>query len=95
MVALDALEGKIAAFLAAAAFPVARTVKDHTIIRDIRPLVTNLIMDRTGRRMLMEVRFTNEGAVRPEEILVHALGLDPSLPAVMNLTKTATFFIDK
>jgi len=93
--ALDALEGKIAAFLAAAAFPVARTVKDHTIIRDIRPLVTNLIMDRTGRRMLMEVRFTNEGAVRPEEILVHALGLDPSLPAVMNLTKTATFFIDK
>ena len=92
--ALDALEGKIAAFLAAAAFPVARTVKDHTIIRDIRPLVTNLIMDRTGRRMLMEVRFTNEGAVRPEEILVHALGLDPSLPAVMNLTKTATFFID-
>ncbi|MDI9571500.1 MAG: TIGR03960 family B12-binding radical SAM protein [Pseudomonadota bacterium] len=93
--ALDALEERITAFLAATALPIVRNVKDRAIIRDIRPLVTDLIMDRAGRRIIMEVRFTAEGAVRPEEILVHALGLDPSLPATMNLTKRATFFVDK
>jgi len=93
--ALAILEGKIAAFLAAKTFTVVRTVKDRTVIRDIRPLVTSLNISRTARRLFMNVHFSNAGSVRPEDILIQVLGLDPALPAAMNLTKTATFFVDK
>ncbi len=93
--ALADLEAKIAAFLAAGEFPIVRTVKDRTAIRDIRPLVSDLNLDRPTRRLLMDFLFRNEGAARPEDILIHVLDLDPALPATMNLTKTATFFVDK
>ncbi len=93
--ALAALEEKVSAFLSAKEFPIARNIGERTVIRDIRPLVVSLGLSRPDRRIFMDLRFSNEGSVRPEDILVRVLGLDPGLPAAMNLTKTATFFVDK
>jgi len=92
---LAVLEGKIADFLEKTAFTVVRDIKGRKVTRDIRPLVTALSLDRTSRRLLLSLRYSNEGAVRPEELFVQVLGLDAALPATMNLTKTATFFVDK
>jgi len=93
--ALAALEEKITAFLSAKEVSIARNIGERTVIRDIRPLVVSLGLSRPEHRLFMDVSFRNEGSVRPEDILVQVLGLDPGLPAAMNLTKTATFFVDK
>ena len=89
------LEEHIDAFLRAQHFTITKTIKDRTVIRDIRPLISYLAFDRSSREIIMDVRFSNEGAVRAEDILVHALSLDVATALETRLTKTATFFVDK
>ena len=82
-------------FLRAQQFTITKTIKDRTVIRDIRPLVSYLALDRSTREIIMDVRFSHEGAVRAEDILVHALCLDVATSLETRLTKTVTFFVDK
>ncbi|MFA5182866.1 MAG: TIGR03960 family B12-binding radical SAM protein [Syntrophales bacterium] len=89
------LEERIDAFLRAPQFTIAKTIKERTVIKDIRPLVSHLACDRSCREIVMDVRFSKEGAVRAEDILVHALALDVATALETRLTKTATFFVDK
>lgn len=89
------LEEHIDTFLRAQQFTITKTIKERTVIRDIRPLVSYLAFDRSSRELIMDVRFSNEGAVRAEDILVHALSLDVATALETRLTKTATFFVDK
>ncbi len=89
------LEEHMATFLKAQQFPITKTIKERTVIRDIRPLVSSLTIDRSCREITMDVRFSNEGAVRPEDILLHALLLDVAATLETRLTKRATFFVDK
>ncbi|MCK9196753.1 MAG: TIGR03936 family radical SAM-associated protein, partial [Syntrophales bacterium] len=89
------LEEHVDTFLRAQQFTITKTIKERTVIRDIRPLVSYLAFDRSSRKIIMDVRFSNEGAVRAEDILVHALSLDVATALETRLTKTATFFVDK
>jgi len=93
--ALVILEQRIDTFLKAKEYPIKKTIKDRTVIRDIRPLVTRLAFDRFCLEIIMDVRFSKEGAVRAEDILVHALFLDAAAVLETRLTKRATFFVDK
>lgn len=89
------LEQHIDTFLKAKEYPIKKTIKERTVIRDIRPLVSSLTFDRSCREIIMDVHFSKEGAVRAEDILVHALSLDVATALETRLTKTATFFVDK
>jgi radical SAM-linked protein len=89
------LEEHIDTFLKAPQFSITKTIKDRTVIRDIRPLVSYLAFDRSTREIIMDVRFSHEGAVRAEDILVHALCLDVPTALETRVIKRATFFVDK
>jgi radical SAM family uncharacterized protein/radical SAM-linked protein len=82
-------------FLKATEYPIKKTIKEKTTLRDIRPLVDRITFDRSCRKIIMDVRYSKEGAVRAEDILVHALFLDVATALETRLTKRATFFVDK
>ena len=74
---LDRFEAKIRAFLQTENFGVARDTKGKSVMKDIRSFVTDLALDRAGRRILLSARFGPEGTVRPAEVLTGVLGLSP------------------
>lgn len=92
---LVVLEEHINTFLAAKEYPIRKTIKDRTVIRDIRPLILKIAFDRSSREIVMDVSFSKDGAVRAEDILVHALSLDVAVALETRLTKRVTFFVDK
>jgi len=92
---LAKLEQHIDDFLKTRQFPITKTIRERTVIRDIRPLVSRLAFDLPCREIIMDVHFSKDGAVRAEDILVHALFLDLSTTLATRLTKRATFFVDK
>jgi radical SAM family uncharacterized protein/radical SAM-linked protein len=92
---LVVLGQRIDNFLKAKEYPIKKTIKERTALRDIRPLVNRITFDRSCREIIMDVRYSKEGAVRAEDILVHALFLDVATVLEARLTKRATFFVDK
>ena len=91
---LDRFEAKIRAFLQAENFGVTRETNGKSVIKDIRPFVTDLALDRAGRRIHLSARFGPEGTVRPAEVLTGVLGLSPEAVHKIRIVKTGTLFAD-
>jgi radical SAM family uncharacterized protein/radical SAM-linked protein len=73
--ALAAIDTAIRDFLAADSFTVDRSREGKPAVRDIRPLVTDLTLEREGRRIRLRARCGAAGTIRPAEFLTAALGL--------------------
>jgi hypothetical protein len=89
---LSRLEAGIADLLAATRCDIVREGGGKTSVRNIRPLVERLALNREARRIVMTVRFSPTGTVRPTDILSQALGVASSnLPRCL-IRKTGTRF---
>jgi radical SAM-linked protein len=91
---LDRFEAKIRAFLDVESFHVTRETDGKPVMKDIRPFVTGLALDRTGRRVLLAARFGPAGTVRPTEVLTGVIGLSPEALLRMRIVKTGTQIAD-
>jgi len=90
MASPQSLLDKIAAFLAAATFPVTRKRKGQASSRDLRPFVEELALRDSGRTLVLSVRNTREGTVGLGDILTLALGFTDEDVRKMRLVKTET-----
>ena len=91
---LDRFEAEILAFLQAESFCVRREAKGTPVMKEIRPFVTDLALDRAGRRILLSVRFGPEGTVRATEVLTGVLSLSPDALRRIGIVKTGTQLAD-
>jgi len=91
---MDRFEAKIPAFLAAGSFRVTREANGKPVIKEIRPFVADLALDRTGCRILLSARFGPEGTVRPAEVLTGVFGLSPEALHKIRIVKTGTQLAD-
>jgi len=91
---MDRFEARIRTFLEAGSFHVTRETDGKPVIKDIRPFVTGLALDRAGRRMLLSARFGPEGTVRPSEVLTGVIGLSPEALLRMRIVKTGARLAD-
>jgi radical SAM-linked protein len=91
---LDRFEADIPRFLGLESFPVHREVNGKTIIKEIRPLVADLSLDRPSRRIILSVHFGPEGTVRPTELLTALFGLSPTATHGVRIVKTVTLPAD-
>jgi len=87
---LDRFEADIPRFLDLESFPVHRKANGKTIIKEIRPLVAELALDRPSRRIILSAHFGPEGTVRPTELLTALFGLSPEATHGVRIVKTAT-----
>ncbi len=87
---LDRFEADIQRFLRVESFPVHRKTKEKTAIKDIRPLVADLSLDRPSRRIILSAHFGPEGTVRPIELLTSLFGFSPAAAGGVRIVKTAT-----
>jgi radical SAM family uncharacterized protein/radical SAM-linked protein len=87
---LDRFEADISRFLGLASFPVRREAEGKTIIKEIRPLVADLSLDRPSRRIILSAHCGPEGTVRPTELLTALFGLSPAATYGVRIVKTAT-----
>jgi hypothetical protein len=92
--ALDRFETKIRAFLQAEHFGVPRETKGKSIIKEIRSFVTELALDREGRRILLTARFGPAGTVRPAEVLTGVLGLSREALHKIRIVKSGTLLAE-
>ncbi|HOG18245.1 MAG TPA: TIGR03960 family B12-binding radical SAM protein [Syntrophales bacterium] len=88
---LPSLEDRIAGFLAAGRCEIVREGGGKTSVRDIRPLVERLTLNREEKRIDMTVRFSPAGTVRPADVLSQVLGVAPSDLPRYRIRKTGTF----
>ncbi|MEW6335291.1 MAG: TIGR03960 family B12-binding radical SAM protein [Thermodesulfobacteriota bacterium] len=86
----DQIEGRIREFLAADRCLATRQTDGKPVIKDIRPFVTGLALDRTGHQILLSVRFGPGGTVRPAEVLTAVAGIAPELCHRIGVLKTGT-----
>ena len=91
---LDRFETDIRLFLEAGHFTVSREADGKKIVREVRPLVEDLALDRGARRIRLAVRLGPEGTVRPVEILTSLFGLSPEEIHHIRIVKTATRLAD-
>jgi radical SAM family uncharacterized protein/radical SAM-linked protein len=87
---LDRVEAAIHSFLAAERFGVAREVNGKPAVKEVRPFVADLSLDRSGRRLLLSAHLGPAGTVRPAEILSGVLGLTGDAVHQVRIVKTAT-----
>jgi radical SAM-linked protein len=90
----EALDGRIAGFLALSSFIVEREGKEKTTRNDVRPYVEGISLDRKTGMLEMTLRFADGRTVRPAEILTHVLGLDEGLVRSLCIVKTETILDD-
>jgi radical SAM family uncharacterized protein/radical SAM-linked protein len=87
---LDRFEADILRFFDMESFPVRREANGKAVIKEIRPLVTGLTLDRPSRRIILSAHFGPEGTVRPTELLTALFGLSPEATHRFRIVKTAT-----
>ncbi|NPU83320.1 MAG: TIGR03960 family B12-binding radical SAM protein [Syntrophaceae bacterium] len=88
----DRLAGRAGEFLAAECFPVTREAKGKVTTRDVRPLVSRLLVDPAAFAVEADVAMGPAGSVRPLEILTQVLGIPKAEAARLPVLKTETFF---
>ena len=88
--AMQGFETAISAFLQAERFDVIRESGGRSAVKEIRRFVTDLSLDRPGRRILLFARFGPEGTIRPMEILTGVLGLSTEAARGVRIVKCAT-----
>jgi radical SAM-linked protein len=91
---LDRFEAKIRTFLQAETFGVTRETNGKSVIKEIRPFVTGLTLDRAGRRIHLSARFGPEGTVRPAEVLTGVLGISSKAVHKIRIMKSGTLLAD-
>jgi radical SAM-linked protein len=87
---LDRFEADIPRFLGLESFPVHRDANGKTIIKEIRPLVADLALDRSSHRIILSAHVGPEGTVRPTELLTALFGLSRTATHGVRIVKTAT-----
>jgi len=79
-------------FLITPSFITTKTTKDKTIVKDIRPLVEELLFDPATRVITLRIKWHNNGALNPLDFLRDVLGLTDTDLAETRITKTETVF---
>jgi radical SAM family uncharacterized protein/radical SAM-linked protein len=87
-----AFDEAINRFFTAEEFLIERTIKDKSVRKDIRPLVTIIEVDRNRTGIMMSVAFSQEGTVRPIDIMTKVLGIDDEIARACLIAKTETLF---
>lgn len=87
---MDRIETDIRLFLSAEHFTASRETNGKKIVKEIRPLVADLVLDRAARRIRLAVHFGPEGTVRPAEMLTSLFGFSPETTRKIRIVKTAT-----
>jgi len=88
---LKMMEENINSFLAASAFNIQKTSKGKTVIKDIRPFVQRLSIDRDNQIIKFIVSHVQEGSARPVDIITHILKSDAEEVRQIKVAKTKTF----
>ncbi len=87
---LDRFETDIRCFIDAEHFCVPRETNGKKVVKEIRPLVAELVLDRAAHRIRLAANFGPEGTVRPAELLTSLFGLSPEAAHGIRIIKTAT-----
>jgi radical SAM-linked protein len=87
---VDFVDSRVAAFLAAAVFPVVRRTGKGDKTIDARPLVSGL--RRAGAVIELDLRFTLEGSVKPADLLAALFGLASEQARTLPIRKIAAFY---
>ncbi len=89
---LVGLSSKIAAFLQSDSVIITRETKEKRVVKDIRPFVSGLALNEEKCTLLLQVRMSSAGTVRPQEILRSVLGLSHDAAQQARIVKTATLW---
>jgi radical SAM family uncharacterized protein/radical SAM-linked protein len=73
-------------------FIVSRERKGKTFMKNIRPFIQHLTMDRDNRQIKMAVSFGNMGTTSPTEVMTKIIGISKEVILSMRIIKTNTFF---
>lgn len=84
------LSSKIGVFLQSDSVIITRETKEKRVAKDIRPFVSGLALGKEQRTLLLQVRMSSAGTVRPQEILTEVLGLSHEAARQARIVKTAT-----
>ena len=90
---LSVLKDRISSFLQSQTVIIVRETKEKRKARDIRPYVTSLLLDEEKRELLLTVRISNAGTVRPQEILTEVLGMTTDAARKARVVKTKTHWV--
>jgi radical SAM family uncharacterized protein/radical SAM-linked protein len=88
------MKEKLGDFLRSDAFIITRETKGKFTEKNIRPLVASLFLDEEKHGLLLTVRISSEGTVRPLEILTKVLGLSTEAARTALVIKTKTHFYE-
>jgi radical SAM family uncharacterized protein/radical SAM-linked protein len=88
------IDDAIRTFMGAEHFGVTRESKGKPVVKDIRPFVAALTLDRRSSRIQLSARFGPEGTVRPAELLSRALGITPDALHRIRIVKTGARLAD-
>jgi len=91
---LDRIAVGIRAFQDAESFAVTREVKGKPMLKEIRPFVLTLGLDRASRRIDLTARIGPEGTIRPAELITGVLGLSEGTLHRIRIVKTGTRLAD-
>ncbi len=91
---IDGIDDSLRAFLGAESFSVTRDMEGKKVLKEIRPLVLEAILDRPSRRVILKARFGPQGTVRPAEFLTGVLGLSAETLHKTRIVKTGTDMAD-
>lgn len=91
---LERYEMDILRFLQASSFQVRREADGKTVMKEIRPLVSALTLDRSSHRILLSAHFGPEGTVRPTELLTSLFGFSHKAARGTRIIKKATHLAD-
>jgi radical SAM family uncharacterized protein/radical SAM-linked protein len=87
---IERIGDAIQAFREAESFAVTRESKEKSVVKDIRPFVAALTLDRAFRRIRLSAHFGPKGTIRPTELLAGALGIAPETLHRIRIVKTGT-----
>jgi radical SAM family uncharacterized protein/radical SAM-linked protein len=88
----ESIEEKLRDFLASSSFMTAKTIKDRTVIKDIRSFVEDLQFDRVNHVISLRIGWLNNGTLNPLDFLREVIGIDEADLIETRITKTETFF---
>lgn len=91
---LSRLKEKIDAFLQSKTVIITRQTKEKKVAKDIRPFVSNLVFDAEKRALILAVRISSAGTVRPMEILTHVLEISSEAALQARIVKTETHWVN-
>ncbi|MDD5711878.1 MAG: TIGR03936 family radical SAM-associated protein, partial [Smithellaceae bacterium] len=89
---LDLLEEKMLDFLKRREFVITKERKGKTVIRDIRPSVLELSLNREAKALSLGVSVSGGGSLRATDLMEHVLGWDEKAASLLRIIKTDTFF---